>query len=233
MPQDLLAAYGLMALFVVMLLKELGVPVPIPSDLIMITAGVQLSAGAFGILELVVAAELAILVGCSAHFFIVRGAGRRLIQRFGRFVGLTERRLERAASMIRERGPVAVFLALNVPAARAGVIAAAGIAGLSYRSFAPPMIAGNSFFYGWHIALGFVAGPAALALLDQMNASLLVAFVALAVAGLLGWFLLRRRQYGEERGSRLEQLHTWTEAACPGCLALTALGLRAPDGEPR
>jgi membrane protein DedA with SNARE-associated domain len=133
--------------------------------------------------------------------------------------------------MIRQRGPLAIFMALNVPAARAGVIAAAGIAGLSYRAFAPPMIAGNSFFYGWHIALGFVVGPTALVLLEQMNASLLVAFVALAAAGLLGWFLLRRRRYGDERGSRLEQLHTWTEAACPGCLALTALGLKAPDVE--
>ena len=50
----MLAGSGLAALFIVMLLKEIGVPVPIPSDLIMITAGVQLAAGAFGPIELVV-----------------------------------------------------------------------------------------------------------------------------------------------------------------------------------
>lgn len=228
---ELLAGSGLLALFAVMLLKEIGVPVPIPSDLIMITAGVQLAAGAFAPLELVIVVELATLIGCSIHFFLARAAGRRLVYRLGRFVGLTESRLDRATSMLRSRGPVAIILALNVPAARAGVVAAAGVAGLTYRGFAPAMLAGNSVFYGWHIALGFIAGPAALALLERMNVSLLGVLAALAVVGLLGWFLLRRRR-GRADGveaDTLDRLHTWTEAACPGCLALTAIGLRVSD----
>lgn len=226
---DLLAGSGLVALFAVMLLKEIGVPVPIPSDLIMITAGVQLAAGTFGLLELAIFIELAILVGCSIHFFLARAAGRRLIYRFGRFVGLTESRLERAMSILRTRGPIALFLALNVPAARSGVVAAAGVAGLSYRAFAPPMLAGNSVFYGWHIALGFVAGPAALAFLERTNSSLLLVFGALAVVGLLGWLALRRRMGAGAQSGTLDTLHSWTEAACPGCLALTALGVRGLD----
>src|SRR6476620_6676034 len=106
-----------------MLLKEVGIPVPIPSDLIMITAGVQLAAGAFGPIELAIVAELAILIGCSIHFFLARAAGRRLMYRFGRFVGLTQARLDRITDLLRTRGPFAIILALNVPAARAGVIA--------------------------------------------------------------------------------------------------------------
>ena len=224
-PGDLIAGSGLIALFVVMLLKEIGVPVPIPSDLIMITAGVQLAAGAFGLIELTVAAELAIIIGCSLHFFLARAAGRRLVYRLGRFVGLTESRLERAASILRARGPVAIFLALNVPAARAGVLAAAGVAGLTYRSVAPAMVAGNTVFYGWHIALGFIAGPAALALLAQANVSLLVIFVVVAAIGLAGLVLFRRARGGGRPADTLERLHTWTEAACPACLAMTALGV--------
>ena len=232
-PGDLLASSGLLALFVVMLLKEIGVPIPIPSDLIMISAGVRLAAGAFGPIELVVVAELAIVIGCSIHFFLARAAGRRLVYRLGRFVGLTEGRLDRAASVLRTRGPLAIFLALNVPAARAGVVAAAGVAGLTYRAVAPAMVVGNSVFYGWHIALGFIVGPAALAFLEQANASLVVVVAALAVLGLLGWLILRRGRKGqaEAEGGTLARIHTWTEAACPGCLAMTALGVRAPGFE--
>jgi membrane protein DedA with SNARE-associated domain len=227
---SLLAGSGLIALFVVMLLKEVGIPVPIPSDLIMITAGVQLAAGAFGPVELAIVAELAILIGCSIHFFLARAAGRRLIYRFGRFVGLTEARLDRITELLRTRGPFAIILALNVPAARAGVIAAAGVAGFSYRGFAPAMLAGNSLFYGWHIALGFIAGPAALALLQSANTTLLTVFVALAVLGLVGWLLLRRRRrIGEpEDPGTLDRVRTWTEAACPACIAMTALGVGDP-----
>ncbi len=223
---DLLAGSGLLALFVVMLLKEMGAPVPIPSDLIMITAGVQLATGTFGLLELAIFVELAILIGCSIHFLLARAAGRRIIYRFGRFIGLTERRLDQLTAALRTRGPLAIFLALNVPAARSGVVAAAGVAGLSYRAFAPPMLAGNSVFYGWHIALGFIAGPAALAFLERTNTSLLLVFAALAVLGLLGWLALKRRNGAATKADTLERLHAWTEAACPGCLALTALGVR-------
>lgn len=35
---DFLLRYGLLAILVVMMLKEVGIPVPVPSDLIMITA---------------------------------------------------------------------------------------------------------------------------------------------------------------------------------------------------
>jgi len=224
---ELLAGSSLLALFVLMLLKEIGVPVPIPSDLIMITAGVQLAAGAFGLLGLAVAVELAILIGCSVQFFLARAAGRRLVRRFGRFVGLTESRLERATAVLRRRGATAVFLGLNVPAGRAGVVVAAGVAGLNYPTFAPAMLAGNSVFYGWHIALGFIAGPAALALLEGMNVSLLVVFAALALLGLLGWLVLKRRGGSAAEGDTLDRLHSWTEAACPGCLVLTAIGFPA------
>jgi membrane protein DedA with SNARE-associated domain len=231
-PGELLAGSGLLAFFVVMLLKEIGVPIPIPSDLIMITAGVQLAAQAFGPLELVIVAELAILIGCSIHFFLARAAGRRLVYRLGRFVGLTESRLDRATSVLRTRGPLAIILALNVPAARAGVVAAAGVAGFTYRAFAPAMVAGNSVFYGWHIALGFLVGPAALALLQQANASLVAVFAALAMLGLLAWLILKRRGSRDAAaGNTLDRLHTWTEAACPGCLAMTALGVRMPGLE--
>src|SRR5207302_1651317 len=73
---DLLLTYGLLAIFLVMLVKEAGVPVPIPSDLIMITAGVQVGTGVLSLLDLTLALLLAIVIGGTVQFFIVRGVGR-------------------------------------------------------------------------------------------------------------------------------------------------------------
>lgn len=221
---DLLAAQGLLAVFLVMLLKEIGVPVPIPSDLVMITAGIQAAAGAYSLVELLVALEVAILLGGSLQFLIARGAGRQLVTRFGRRVGLTELRLEHALTRVRQRGSLAIFVGLNVPAGRAGIVVAAGVAGLTYAAFAPAMLAGSTVFYAWHVALGYLAGPTALGLLDQLNLPLAAALVALAAAGLIALLLL-----GRARGSRgperdaLDRLHAWSEAACPACFAITAI----------
>ena len=220
-----LAGSGLLAFFVVMLLKEGGVPVPVPSDLIMIGAGVQAASGSFSLLELLIALEVSILVGNSGYFLIVRGAGRRLIYRFGRFVGLTPARLDQAAAMLERRGALAVFIALNLPGVRAVIVTAAALAGMRYGAFLPPAIAGSTIFYGWHIALGYALGPAATALLERANVPLGPLLLGLAVLGLVGWLVLRRRRLSGAvpEGGAPSRLRSWSEAACPACLALAAL----------
>jgi LPXTG-motif cell wall-anchored protein len=127
---------------------------------------------------------------------------------------------------------VAVFLGLNVPGARAGIIPAAGLAGLAFPSFTTAMLSGSTLFYGWHVALGFLVGPSANALLEDLHLPLLPVLVGLAVLGLAGWLLLRwRRQQasGAPAASTAETLHHWADAACPACLAIAAVQrLNAP-----
>jgi membrane protein DedA with SNARE-associated domain len=227
----LLAGSNLAALFLIILLKEIGVPVPVPSDLLMISAGVQAATGRYPVPALVVALEIAVFIGCSLQFLLVRGAGRRAAYRFGRLVGLPPARLDQAAARLQRRGALAVFLGLNVPGVRAGIIMAAGLAGIRYLAFAPAMIAGSTLYYGWHIALGYVVGPTAATLLQRVKLPLAPVVLALAALGLIGWLLLRGRRKvgaGVERGA-MARLHAWTEAACPACLAITALEQRLPD----
>ena len=72
-----LALDSLIGLLIVMTLKELGVPVPIPADLLMITSGVRAATGAYPLAGLVVAVEVALLLGCVGQFALVRRAGRQ------------------------------------------------------------------------------------------------------------------------------------------------------------
>ena len=210
-----------------MLLKEIGVPVPVPSDLIMITAGVQAATGNYTLWELSLAIGCAILLGGSLQFLIARSAGREVIYRLGRFVGLTRERLDRAMALLQRRGASAVFFGLNIPGARAGITPAAGLARLPYPVFAPAMFGGSGIFYAWHIALGYLIGPSATEMLAGLHLPLLPVVAGLAILGLLGWLFLRRRRRGETKPglqpeqSTLDRLHSWTEAACPACLAIT------------
>src|SRR5438309_8077088 len=78
------AGSGLLAIFAVMLLKEIGVPVPVPSDLIMVGAGVQIASGAYSALALALAVGLAVLIGASIQLLLARSAGRALVGLRGR-----------------------------------------------------------------------------------------------------------------------------------------------------
>jgi membrane protein DedA with SNARE-associated domain len=218
---EFLLRYGLLAILVVMVLKEVGIPVPVPSDLIMITAGVQAATGVYSLFELLIAIEVAMIVGGSIQFFLARGMGRAFIYRVGRFIGLTQERLDQAMSALQRRGALGVFLGLNIPGARAGIIPAAGLAGLAYPAFAPAMISGSSIFYGWHIALGYLVGPSATALLENLHLPILPVMAGLAILGLIVWLFMRGRRKGVTE-STVDIVHSWTEAACPACLAITA-----------
>ena len=122
------AGYGVAAIFVVMLLKEIGVPVPVPSDLLMVGAGVQIAVGAYGPVELAVALAIAVLVGGSIQFFVARSAGRAVVYRLAARVGIGAGALDRAVARMSSGGGRAVFIGMNVPGARAAVIPAAGVA---------------------------------------------------------------------------------------------------------
>ncbi|MBI2773756.1 MAG: VTT domain-containing protein [Chloroflexi bacterium] len=202
-----------------MLAKEIGVPVPIPSDLLMIGAGIQIAAGAYSAVELLVALGLAVLVGGSIQFLVARSAGRAVVYRVAARVGVSAERLDRAVARLGASGPRTVFVGLNVPGARAAVIPAAGVARLPFAPFTAAMVAGSLVFYAWHVALGYAIGPSAVALLERGSAFVVAGLIALAAVGAVGWLVLRRRARLAGGGA----LRSWTDAACPACLAITAL----------
>lgn len=230
-----LNTYGLFAIFVVMLLKEIGFPVPIPADLIMLGAAASAAAGQFDAQGGFVAAFFVILIpmfiGGTVQFAIARGPGRALVYRIGKYIGLTQARLDKAMNAVRKGGTAAVTVGLTTPGVRIATVPASGLANLPARVFVPGLILGSAFFLGWHFALGYVGGLA-LSLLNLppiVWAGILVVVVAL---GIVGWRYARKRSKGrgDEIGSG-EAFLDWADAACPACIAI-ALSQQRAKGVP-
>ena len=142
-PMDLLPALGLVGL---LLVKEAGVPVPVPGDLLVLGAGIAaagagIAAGAGATIPapILLAAILAAgFVGGSVQFALVRGAFRdpllRLLTRFG----VPRDRLDGLAGWLRQRGAVGVAVARATPGVRVGAAAASGLAALPFGRPAGP-----------------------------------------------------------------------------------------------
>lgn len=230
---------ALLGLVGLLLVKEAGLPIPIPGDLLVLGAGVAAagaSAGAGVAAPVVLGAILAAgFVGGTVQFLLVRGALRGpLITLLGR-LGLSRERLEGLADWLRRRGIRGVTVARATPGLRVGAISASGLAALPYPVFLAGLVAGNTVFVGAHFALGYVVGPPAVALIVSAGglAVAVIAFVVLALLGAAGWRVLRRRRLAG-RASRSGDtgtvgvvefetggLGSWAEAACPACLAVT------------
>ncbi len=222
-----LDAYGLIAIFVVMLLKEIGIPVPIPGDLIMLAAAAQAAIGKIDLLQAFGAILLAMVVGAWIQYLLVRLLGRPFLYRFGRYVGLTEERLDRVAETIRRGGVPAISVSLVTPGVRIATVPACGLAELPYRSFFTGVIVGSGVFLALHFVIGYVGGPLVNAVMSVINMPMLALIVAFFLVGLAGWMLIRRRKQGETV-TAVEWLGDWADASCPICLFVGAVNYRRP-----
>ena len=218
---DVAAALGLAGL---LLVKEAGVPIPIPGDLLVIGAGVATATDPLGALVVLLVILVAGYIGGGVQFVAIRGALRapliRLLSRFG----VRRARIEALADRLRRSGARGVAVARATPGVRVPAIAASGIAGLPMRSFGPGLIAGNTLFVTAHFGLGFLVGLPAVALVQ--NAAPVVAIglvVLLAVLGAIGWLVVRRRRQVLVQADTDADYAAWADASCPACVSVALL----------
>jgi membrane protein DedA with SNARE-associated domain len=199
---------GLLGLLVVM---EAGVPIPVPSDLVMLLLGERVSAGAVPLWLAVVLLELVALAGTAALFLAARGPGRALIARFGPGRALLAKVESKFGASGSGAGLPALVTGRTTPGLRTVTVVAAAGSGIRAGRALAALVVGSSLFLQAHLLLGYLLGPAAREVLEQARLPVLVAagVVLVAVAVVV---LLRRR-----RGRVARVL---AEGACPACLAL-------------
>jgi membrane protein DedA with SNARE-associated domain len=210
------AALGLPVAAALLAAMEAGVPIPVPSDLVILVLGERTSAGRFPLLLVALALELVAAVGTATLFFVVRGPGRAVIGRVGPRLGLTEARLARASSFVDRRGRGALVFGRATPGLRTVTVVAAATSGLHPARALPPLVLGSSVFVQLHLALGYLFGPLAREAIERAAGPALAVMVGVAVLGVLVWITRRGRRAGGQAA---------IEACCPACLVL---GLAAP-----
>ena len=106
--QAFMDQHGLLAGFVLVLIEETGIPVPVPGDFLMMAMGANARSGRTPLWAAIVILEAATLIGATILYFVTRRAGRTLVYRYGRYMHLTPERLDRAERWLVRRGSMAV-----------------------------------------------------------------------------------------------------------------------------
>src|SRR5712691_5706788 len=145
-----LAQYGLAAIFLLLLIKSIGVPIPIPADVIILATAASAAQGKLVLWEAFLAVLLALVLGGLIQFMLARGPGRGLLYRFGRYIGLTPARLDAAAEKVKRGGVLAIGVAILVPGVRGAAVAASGLANLPLRTFMAGLVLGSTVFLCLH-----------------------------------------------------------------------------------
>ena len=221
----IIETYGLGAVCVVLFLKGAGIPIPIPGDVLLLGTAAQAASGRFLLWQAFGAVLVAILLGGFVQFVFARGAGRRVVYRFGRYVGLNAARLDAAAGAVRRGGIGGIALLVMTPGVRSAAIPACGLASVPWRIFVPGLVLGSTLDLALHFALGFAGGQLLAGLFDASVVPWIVVgvLILLAATGLIGWWLLGRRKRSRQQSRQgASAFEAWEQGACPVCLALGA-----------
>jgi len=168
--------YGLLFLFLIVAVESSGVWVP--GETALIAASVLASNGFFSIVDVILIAAGAAILGDNVGYAIGRVGGRRLLSRFGRF----HRILDAGERFFRRHGGKAVFLARFVAGVRVTGAWMAGIARMEWWRFLVWNAAGGIV---WAVAVGLVAYYFGRAAADAIGRFGLIGGAAVVVLALL------------------------------------------------
>jgi membrane protein DedA with SNARE-associated domain len=139
--EHFLATWGYLALFAATLISSLGIP--IGSEVAIGFAGAlasgQVVSGSdhhhLNLIVVIVVATLGEIVGSCAGYAIGKFGGRPLVDRWGKYVLLTHRDLDRAEAWFDGRGESVVLFARFIPLVRSFISLAAGLAEMAFTKF--------------------------------------------------------------------------------------------------
>ncbi|MDT5360657.1 MAG: hypothetical protein QOC69_2419 [Mycobacterium sp.] len=154
--QPILEYYGYLAVGGFVLLEDFGVPVP--GEILLISAAIFAGAGHLNIALVIVVAVFGAIVGDNIGYAVGRLGGRPLAERWGRFVFLTPARLDRAEAFVDAHGGKIVTVARFIEGLRQVNGLIAGIAGMHWLKFLGYNALGAVLWVGTWAGLGFLTG---------------------------------------------------------------------------
>jgi membrane protein DedA with SNARE-associated domain len=202
---DLIASYGYWAVFLLVGVESLGIP--LPGETALITAGIY--AGHTHRLSpwlIFLVAAAGAIIGDNIGYWIGEKGGYRLARRYGPRVRLDERKLKIARYLFDRHGGKVVFFGRFVSVLRAYAAFLAGTSKMRWRWFVVANASGGIIWAGIYTLAAYLAGN----MLKQVSGILDWVLVGVAVVAIVAIVVLIRRQ--------TDRLAARAEAAYPGPL---------------
>ncbi|MFZ0887625.1 MAG: DedA family protein [Candidatus Binataceae bacterium] len=126
--------------------------IPLPSEVIMPFSGYLVSTGRFNLQVVSIAGALGCLLGSYAAYYVGAFGGRRVLERYGRYLLIAPHELEIADHFFARWGSPAVFTSRLLPVIRTFIAFPAGVARMNPVRFTIYTITGS---YLWCLALAW------------------------------------------------------------------------------
>jgi membrane protein DedA with SNARE-associated domain len=210
---EFVVQYGYIAIFVVIALESAGVPMP--GETVLITSAVYAGAhpGGLNIYLVIATAAAAAIFGDNVGFWVGREWGLTLLLRYGRYIGIDQKKLKVGQYLFLKHGGKIVFFGRFVALLRAFAAVLAGANRYSPRLFFVYNALGGVVWASLMGGLGYIFGLQVEHIVGPLGIAALVVVILISVAA---WLFFKRHE---------ARLTVEAEEALPGpLLAMGAEG---------
>jgi membrane-associated protein len=153
---SLIAHWGYAAIFLIVVLGNVGVPVP--EETALIVAGYLVWQGQFRLPLVLAVGIVSAVAGDNMGYWLGRRYGRRVVNRITRWGQVPPERLEAMQRILARYGPLGVFAGRFLPGLRFLAGPLAGATGLGFRPFFVANVLGAALFVPYGVGLGYAIG---------------------------------------------------------------------------
>jgi membrane protein DedA with SNARE-associated domain len=198
----LIGHWGYIAIFVVVVLGNIGLPVP--EETILAVAGYLVWRGELNLIAVLVVGIVSAVAGDNLGYWLGRRYGRNALPRYARWVLGHPERLKSMEAFVERRGPSAVFVARFVPGIRFMAGPLAGGLGMRFLPFFAANVLGALAYVPVAVAGGYLVGYGLGAYLGRLHkvagqveyTALIV--VVLAAVALIAWRIIQGFRHRRE-----------------------------------
>jgi membrane protein DedA with SNARE-associated domain len=182
------AAHQFVTLFFIVGIEEAGIPLPAPSDLVIMFYGDRARGDPLGLAQVVLVCALASTAGTLIPYSLTRKFGDKVAHKFAEWMDVDPVQVDVWERRIAEHGFIAIFLGRLIPGLRVAMSLVGGTAKVPLHEFSAGVFLAGLIYWTFWTLLGAFFGPAVRRLIPQ-------AYIEYVVIGIpvvfIGFFVFR------------------------------------------
>jgi membrane protein DedA with SNARE-associated domain len=179
---------GYLGIFIGMFLES--TLVPLPSELVMIPAGLAVSSGEMNIYIVLFVGVLGNVAGAVFSYYLAASIGRTILFRIGKYFFVKAETIIKIEKFFENHGPISIFIGRLLPGFRHFISLPAGVARMDMKLFFIYTTLGSTIWNSILIAVGFFIGNNHKLIAENLYV-IALGLLGFCIAILLGYIFLK------------------------------------------
>lgn len=194
----LIAGHQFVALFGLVALEEAGIPLPAPSDIVIMIYGSNRRESFVGLASVVLICAAASTVGTLIPYAITRKWGQTAAHKVARWIDVEQDQVDKWTTRISERGFLAIFVGRLIPGLRVAMSIVGGTARVPVHEFSAAVFLAGVVYWSFWTGIGAIFGPTVRRLIPERY----IEFVVIGIPVVFISYLVFRYVRGRRRHAR-------------------------------